>query len=136
MCIIGFPWLNKVTGKAEWGVACTGCHCASFSRERTTGVLCENAGRRLYSEVDFLVHAVECRHARRVFLERFGKMNGDEILLSPDQVCDVAGDLASVKIDKDKFGNPLKHQLDRVFWLDVQKHIDARTGWERGFGAL
>lgn len=63
-------------------------------------------------------------------------MNGDEILLSPDQVCDVAGDLASVKIDKDKFGNPLKHQLDRVFWLDVQKHIDARTGWERGFGAL
>ena len=99
------------------------------SRSRTVSIRMGECQTYL-SEDDFLSHFVKCQQARRVFIERFGKLNGGELLLKARDICDVAGDMTAVD------SKSQSRVLDRVMWMDVNKHIEIREELGKGFDAL
>ena len=55
--IIHVPWLNRVSGKLEWGVSCKGCERGLGTS--TQGMSHSSSRVRMYSQDDFLKH-LEC----------------------------------------------------------------------------
>lgn len=96
MCIVGFPWLNRIRGVAEWGVACNGCklnYAKLASLEGDERKKCQQNANVLYSEEGYIHHYVDCKASRETMDRSMAQFHGREILLQ--RLCNVAGDPAA-----------------------------------------
>ena len=70
MCVVGFPWLDRCSGKVERGLSCRGCR-DKFDFE-TEGQL---DWRRLYTANGYLQHIKKCDKSIEILTLLLGKAN-------------------------------------------------------------